>query len=114
MILRAEHLVKKYKTRTVVNDVSVQVKTRRNCRIARPERRGKDNVILYDGWIDQTQRRTDFSGRRRDNTTSNVSTGSQGNGYLAQEALFLENFTVEENIMSVLRNARIHKAATEG
>jgi lipopolysaccharide export system ATP-binding protein len=25
MILRAEHLVKKYKTRTVVNDVSVKV-----------------------------------------------------------------------------------------
>ena len=25
MILRAEHLMKKYKTRTVVNDVSVQV-----------------------------------------------------------------------------------------
>src|SRR5574339_389250 len=26
MVLRAEHLVKKYKTRTVVNDVSVKVK----------------------------------------------------------------------------------------
>jgi lipopolysaccharide export system ATP-binding protein len=26
MVLRAEHLMKKYKTRTVVNDVSVEVK----------------------------------------------------------------------------------------
>jgi ABC-type lipopolysaccharide export system ATPase subunit len=48
MILRAENLVKKYKKRTVVNNVSVQV---RQGEIVR----GQNHQLLHDRGVDQTQ-----------------------------------------------------------
>lgn len=47
MVLRTEDLVKKYRTRTVVNHVSINVK-QGDCWIARTEWGGKDDDILYD------------------------------------------------------------------
>jgi lipopolysaccharide export system ATP-binding protein len=41
MILRAEHLFKKYKTRTVVNDVSVEVKQGESVGLVGPNGAGK-------------------------------------------------------------------------
>lgn len=48
MVLRTEDLVKKYRTRTVVNHVSINVKQGGDRWFAWSERSGKDDHLLYD------------------------------------------------------------------
>ena len=52
MKLRAEDLVKKYKSRTVVKGVSVNVEQGEIVGLLGPNGAGKDHVILYDCGID--------------------------------------------------------------
>ena len=52
MKLRAEDLVKKYKSRTVVKGVSVNVEQGEIVGLLGPNGAGKDHVILYDSGID--------------------------------------------------------------
>lgn len=105
MILRAEHLVKKYKQRTVVNDVSFQVSQGEIVGLLGPNGAGKTtsfymivglirpnqgNVYLDD--VDITE---DPMYRR----------AQKGIGYLAQEASVFRKLTVEDNIKAVLEMA---------
>ena len=48
MVLRTEDLVKKYRTRTVVNHVSINVKQGEIVGLRWSERSGKDDHLLYD------------------------------------------------------------------
>jgi|GEM_PF-4917976 len=54
MVLRTEDLVKKYRQRTVVNHVSIDV-TQGDRGVVGPEWRRKDNDFLYDDRIDNPQ-----------------------------------------------------------
>ena len=49
MILRTENLVKRYRSRTVVNHVSIQVGQGEIVGLLGPNGAGEDDDLLYDG-----------------------------------------------------------------
>jgi lipopolysaccharide export system ATP-binding protein len=55
MILRTSQLIKKYKRRTVVNNVSVEVKKGEIVGLLGPNGAGKINYLLYDCRVGKTQ-----------------------------------------------------------
>ena len=61
MVLRTEDLVKKYRQRTVVNHVSIDVTQGEIVGLLGPEWRRKDNDFLYDDRIDNPQSRAYLS-----------------------------------------------------
>lgn len=102
MILRAENLVKKYKKRIVVNDVSVQVAQGEIVGLLGPNGAGKTtSFYMIVGLIKpnggqiflEDQNITDLPMYKR---------AKLGIGYLAQEASVFRKLTVEENIMAPL------------
>lgn len=102
MILRAEHLIKKYKQRTVVNDVSFQVAQGEIVGLLGPNGAGKTTsfymivgLIKPNGghvFLDEEEITEDPMYRR----------AQKGIGYLAQEASVFRKLSVEDNIMAVL------------
>ena len=102
MELRAEGLVKRYGKRTVVNDVSINVRQGEIVGLLGPNGAGKTTsfymttglVIPNDGhiFIDNTEI-TDFPVYKR---------ARAGIGYLPQEASVFRTLSVEDNIMAVL------------
>ena len=109
MELRAEHLVKKYKKRKVVNDISVKVNQGEIVGLLGPNGAGKTtsfymivglikpnegNIYLDDEDV------TDLPMYRR---------AQKGVGYLAQEASVFRKLSVEDNILSVLEMSDLTK-----
>ena len=110
MELRAENLVKKYKKRKVVNDISVSVNQGEIVGLLGPNGAGKTttfymivglikpnegNIFLDDDKI------TDLAMYRR---------AKKGIGYLAQEASVFRKLSVEDNILAVLEMTKLSKA----
>lgn len=102
MMLRAEGLVKKYGKRTVVNDVSFNVKQGEIVGLLGPNGAGKTTsfymttglVIPNDGRIFINEKEiTQYPVYKR---------AKNGIGYLAQEASVFRKMSVEDNISSVL------------
>src|SRR5690606_10784953 len=109
MILRAENLVKKYKKRTVVNHVSVEVAQGEIVGLLGPNGAGKTTTFYMivglikpnDGDIYlEDENITDLPMYRR---------AKRGIGYLAQEASVFRKLTVEENLMAVLEMTKLSK-----
>ncbi len=102
MVLRAEHLIKKYGKRTVVNDVSFDVKQGEIVGLLGPNGAGKTTsfymttgLVVPNGgriFIDDHEITTDPVYKR----------ARVGIGYLAQEASVFRKMSVEDNIASVL------------
>jgi len=102
MKLYTTNLVKRYKTRTVVNEVSVEVEQGEIVGLLGPNGAGKTTtfymivgLIRPNGgqiWLDNTQI-TDFPMYRR---------ARLGIGYLAQEASVFRKLSVEDNLMAVM------------
>ena len=102
MILRAEHLMKKYKTRTVVNDVSVQVQQGEIVGLLGPNGAGKTtSFYMIVGLIKPNEGRI-FLDEEEITPLPMYQRARKGLGYLAQEASVFRKLTVEENLMSVL------------
>ena len=102
MILRAEHLVKKYKTRTVVNDVSVYVEQGEIVGLLGPNGAGKTtSFYMIVGLIKPNQGKI-FLDDEEITPLPMYQRAKKGIGYLAQEASVFRKLTVEENIMAVL------------
>lgn len=102
MVLRTEHLVKKYRSRTVVNDVSISVKQGEIVGLLGPNGAGKTtSFYMIVGLIKpfagkvflEDQEITDFPMYKR---------AQMGIGYLAQEASVFRRLSVEDNIKAVL------------
>ena len=102
MVLRTENLVKRYGKRTVVNDVSFNVKQGEIVGLLGPNGAGKTTsfymttglVVPNDGHIFLNDEEiTKFPVYKR---------ARAGIGYLAQEASVFRKMTVEDNIASVL------------
>jgi lipopolysaccharide export system ATP-binding protein len=102
MKLHTTDLVKRYKTRTVVNEVSVEVEQGEIVGLLGPNGAGKTTtfymivgLIRPNGgqiWLDSTEI-TDFPMYRRSRL---------GIGYLAQEASVFRKLSVEDNLMAVM------------
>lgn len=102
MVLRAENLVKKYKTRTVVNDVSVEVKQGEIVGLLGPNGAGKTtSFYMMVGLIKPNEGRI-YLDNEEITALPMYQRARKGIGYLAQEASVFRKLTVEENILSVL------------
>ena len=102
MILRAEGLVKKYKTRTVVDHVSVQVAQGEIVGLLGPNGAGKTtSFYMIVGLIKPNEGKI-FLDSEEITQLPMYQRARKGIGYLAQEASVFRKLTVEENIMAVL------------
>lgn len=102
MILGAENLVKKYKSRKVVDNVSVQVGQGEIVGLLGPNGAGKTtSFYMIVGLIKPNEGRIYLD--NEDITALPMFKRAQkGIGYLAQEASVFRRLTVEENILAVL------------
>ncbi|MGF1638601.1 MAG: LPS export ABC transporter ATP-binding protein [Cyclobacteriaceae bacterium] len=109
MVLRAENLVKIYKKRIVVNQISVRVEQGEIVGLLGPNGAGKTtSFYMIVGLIKpnsgqiflENENITDLPMYRR---------AKRGIGYLAQEASVFRNLTVEENLMAVLEMTKLSR-----
>lgn len=102
MVLRAENLIKKYKTRTVVNQVSVQVEQGEIVGLLGPNGAGKTtSFYMIVGLIKPNEGKI-FLDNEEITPLPMYQRAKRGIGYLAQEASVFRKLTVEENILAVL------------
>ncbi|MBO4599983.1 MAG: LPS export ABC transporter ATP-binding protein [Bacteroidales bacterium] len=102
MQLRTENIVKKYRSRTVVKEVSVEVSQGEIVGLLGPNGAGKTTTFYMIVGIIKP-----FSGKvfLDDNEITSLPMyrrAQLGVGYLAQEASVFRQMTVEDNIMSIL------------
>ena len=110
MILRADNLVKKYKKRTVVNHVSVQVEQGEIVGLLGPNGAGKTtSFYMIVGLIKPNQGKI-FLDKEEITDLPMYRRAKRGIGYLAQEASVFRKLTVEENILAVLEMTKLPKA----
>lgn len=102
MRLRTDHLVKRYRARTVVKQVSVEVCQGEIVGLLGPNGAGKTTTFyMIVGLITPNEGRIFLD--ERDITREPVYKRAQrGIGYLAQEASVFRKLTVEDNIRSVM------------
>lgn len=111
MILRAEHLFKKYKARTVVNDVSVEVNQGEIVGLLGPNGAGKTtSFYMIVGLVKPNSGRI-FLDEEEITFLPMYQRARRGVGYLAQEASVFRKLSVEENILAVLEMTNLPKAA---
>lgn len=102
MKLSAENLVKKYKTRTVVNNVSVEVNQGEIVGLLGPNGAGKTtSFYMMVGLIKPNEGKI-FLEDQEITQLPMYQRAKLGLGYLAQEASVFRKLTVEENILAVL------------
>lgn len=105
--LRAENLIKTYKKRTVVNNVSFNVKQGEIVGLLGPNGAGKTtSFYMIVGLIKPNEGHIYLSnnGNSEEITSEPMYKRAQkGIGYLAQEASVFRKLTVEENILSILQ-----------
>jgi len=102
MILRAENLVKKYKQRTVVNNVSFNVSQGEIVGLLGPNGAGKTTTFyMIVGLIQPLEGRIVLDGE--DITKMPMYRRAQnGIGYLSQEPSIFRKLSVEDNILAIL------------
>ena len=111
MILRAQQLVKKYKSRTVVNDVSVHVAQGEIVGLLGPNGAGKTTSFYMIVGLIKPNAGEIFLDDENITQLPMYQRAKRGIGYLAQEASVFRKLTVEENIMAPLEMRGIDKKA---
>ena len=109
MILKAENLIKKYKQRTVVNDVSFSISQGEIVGLLGPNGAGKTtSFYMIVGLIKPNGGRIFLNDE--DITGDPMYRRAQkGIGYLAQEASVFRKLTVEDNILAILEMTTLTK-----
>ncbi len=111
MILRAEHLIKKYKKRKVVNDVTVKVEQGEIVGLLGPNGAGKTTTFYMIVGLIKPNAGEIFLDGQNITPLPMYKRAKLGIGYLAQEASVFRKLTVEENLMAVLEMSDLSKAA---
>jgi lipopolysaccharide export system ATP-binding protein len=111
MILRAEHLVKKYKARTVVNDMSLHVEQGEIVGLLGPNGAGKTTSFYMTVGMVKPDAGRVFLDDVEITKLPIYQRARLGVGYLAQEASVFRDLSVEENILSVLEMTKLPKQA---
>lgn len=102
MILRADNLIKKYKQRTVVNDVSFYVEQGEIVGLLGPNGAGKTtSFYMIVGLIKPNEGHV-FLNDEEITKDAMFQRAQKGIGYLAQEASVFRKLSVENNILAVL------------
>ncbi len=102
LVLHAEHLIKKYKSRTVVNDVSVSVKQGEIVGLLGPNGAGKTTTFYMIVGLIKPNSGKIYLNEEEITDLPMYKRARRGVGYLAQEASVFRKLSVEENIMAVL------------
>ena len=102
MILRTDDLVKKYKSRTVVNHVSIEVKQGEIVGLLGPNGAGKTTTFYMTVGLVMPNAGRIFPDDTEITKDPVYKRAQQGIGYLAQEASIFRKMTVEDNIRAVL------------
>jgi lipopolysaccharide export system ATP-binding protein len=109
MILKSENLVKIYKKRTVVNEVSVKVEQGEIVGLLGPNGAGKTtSFYMIVGLIKPNGGRI-FLDKEDITQLPMYRRAKKGIGYLAQEASVFRKLTVEENLKAVLEMTKFSK-----
>lgn len=109
MMLRAEHLVKIYKGRRVVNDISVQVEQGEIVGLLGPNGAGKTTSFYMIVGLIQPNEGKIFLENEQITSLPMYKRAQLGIGYLAQEASVFRKLSVEENILAVLEMTKMPK-----
>lgn len=109
MKLRAENLVKKYKKRTVVNHVSIEVEQGEIVGLLGPNGAGKTTTFYMIVGLIKPNEGNIFLDGNNITDLAMYKRAKKGIGYLAQEASVFRKLTVEENIMAVLEMRKMSK-----
>lgn len=109
MILRAENLVKIYKKKKVVNDISVSVQQGEIVGLLGPNGAGKTTSFYMIVGLIQPNGGRVFLDEEEITPLPMYRRAKLGIGYLAQEASVFRKLSVEENIMAVLEMTSLPK-----
>ena len=102
MVLRTEDLVKKYRNRTVVNHVSVNVKQGEIVGLLGPNGAGKTTTFYMTVGLVTPNNGKIFLNDLEITNYPVYKRARQGIGYLAQEASIFRKMSVEDNLRAVL------------
>ena len=110
MLLRGENLVKKYKSRSVVDHVSIQVQQGEIVGLLGPNGAGKTtSFYMIVGLIKPNEGKIYLDDKEITNMAM-YKRSKLGIGYLAQEASVFRKLSVEDNIKAVLEMTEMSKA----
>ena len=110
MVLRAEELVKKYKSRTVVDHVSVHVAQGEIVGLLGPNGAGKTTSFYMIVGLIKPNSGQIFLDEENITALPMYRRAKRGVGYLAQEASVFRKLTVEENLLAVLEMTGLSKS----
>ena len=113
MNLRAENLIKKYKQRTVVNDVSFNVSQGEIVGLLGPNGAGKTTSFYMIVGLIKPNQGTIYLDDQDITKDPMYRRAQKGIGYLAQEASIFRKLTVEDNIKAVLEMGNMPKDKQE-
>jgi lipopolysaccharide export system ATP-binding protein len=102
MVLRAENLIKTYKERTVVNNVSLEVRQGEVVGLLGPNGAGKTTTFYMVVGLIRPQSGSVFLDDKDITRSPMYRRGQMGIGYLAQEPSVFRKLSVEDNILSIL------------
>ena len=102
MELRAEHIVKKYKNRKVVNDISVKVNQGEIVGLLGPNGAGKTTTFYITTGLVKPNEGEVYLDEQEITELQLSDRAKLGIGYLTQQASIFRNLTVAENIQLVL------------
>lgn len=113
MVLRSENLVKKYKNRTVANNVSVEVKQGEIVGLLGPNGAGKTtSFYMIVGMVKPNSGKIYLDDK--DITKEPMYRRAQlGVGYLPQEASVFRKLSIEDNLRAVLEMTKLTKKEQE-
>lgn len=113
MILRSENLVKKYKSRTVANNVSIQVQQGEIVGLLGPNGAGKTtSFYMIVGMVKPNSGKI-FLDELEITKEPMYRRAQLGVGYLPQEASVFRKLSIEDNIRAVLEMTKLSKKEQE-
>jgi lipopolysaccharide export system ATP-binding protein len=109
LTLSSEDLVKKYRKRSVVNKVTIEVKPGEVVGLLGPNGAGKTTTFyMIIGFI-RPDSGSVFIGERNITRLPMYKRAGMGIGYLAQETSVFRKLTVEDNIMAILQMRKLSR-----
>lgn len=109
MILRGEHLIKRYGSRTVVNDVSIKVEQGEIVGLLGPNGAGKTTTFYMITGLIKPNGGKIYLDNEEITHLPMYKRAQKGVGYLAQEPSVFRGLTVEENILAPLEMTKLSK-----
>ena len=110
MMLRTDHIFKTYKSRTVVNGVSVNVKQGEIVGLLGPNGAGKTTTFYMIVGLIRPDEGKVFLDDKEITTEPVYKRAQMGIGYLPQEVSVFRKLSVEDNIKAVLEMTKLSKA----